>query len=245
MSGRTPKSPCGGAHCVEVRNTTGETSRKNREVSSKSTMTIPNVVKIDRYAQAVRKNFMTRSLASLVRLLRFQASASDLVPSALIANETLRNLVIMNTGAGLEADPCRLQANPSRHKRLLRLLECRLQVAALRLAFRVEHGACGAVLPLGPRLLLLTGGQRHVSRGFHDPVEVLLGDVEVHERLDRLVVLERIGTHVDEQRAREQILAGAYCLRGGLDAVDGEQLERVLVAHVVGVAEVAERVLVT
>src|ERR687895_1097356 len=86
-SGRTPKAPCGGAHCVEVRNSTGETSRKNREVSSKSTMTIPNVVKIERYAQAVRKTFTTRSLASLVRLLRFQASASDLVPSALIANE--------------------------------------------------------------------------------------------------------------------------------------------------------------
>src|SRR5215210_9553959 len=86
-SGRTPKSPCGGAHRVEVRNSTGETSRKNREVSSKSTTTSPNVVKIDRYAQAVSKTFMTRSLASLVRLLRFQASAPDLVPSALIANE--------------------------------------------------------------------------------------------------------------------------------------------------------------
>jgi hypothetical protein len=55
-------------------------------------MTIPNVVKIDRYAQAVRKTFMTRSLASLVRLLRFQASAPDLVPSALIANEIPPNL---------------------------------------------------------------------------------------------------------------------------------------------------------
>src|SRR5215212_11815130 len=87
MSGRTPKSPCGGAHRVEVRNSTGDTSRKNREVSSKSTITIPNVVKIDRYAQAVRKTFMMRSLASLVRLLRFQASAPDLVPSVLIAKE--------------------------------------------------------------------------------------------------------------------------------------------------------------
>src|SRR5215210_2307619 len=86
-SGKTPKSPCGGAHRVEVRNSSGETSRKNREVSSKSTMTIPNVVKTDRYAQAVRKTFMTRSLASLVRLLRFQESVPDLVPSALIANE--------------------------------------------------------------------------------------------------------------------------------------------------------------
>src|SRR5215208_7073153 len=86
-SGRTPKSPCGGAHFVEVKNSTGETSRKKREVSSKSTITIPNVVKIDRYAQAVRKTFMMRSLASLVRLLRFQASAPDLVPSVLIAKE--------------------------------------------------------------------------------------------------------------------------------------------------------------
>src|SRR5215213_334123 len=84
-SGRTPKSPCGGAHRVEVRNSTGETSRKNREVSSKSTMTIPNVVKIERYAQEVRKTLMMRSLASLARLLRFQASAPDLVPSALAA----------------------------------------------------------------------------------------------------------------------------------------------------------------
>src|SRR5215211_515705 len=86
-SGKTPKSPCGGAHFVEVRNSTGETSRKNRDVSSKSTITIPNVVKIERYAQAVRKTFMMRSLASLVRLLRFQASAPDLVTSVLIAKE--------------------------------------------------------------------------------------------------------------------------------------------------------------
>src|SRR5215211_8986961 len=84
-SGRTPKAPCGGAHSVEVKNSTGETSRKNRELSSKSTITIPNVVKIDRYAHAVRRTFMTRSLASLARLLRFHASAPDLVPSALAA----------------------------------------------------------------------------------------------------------------------------------------------------------------
>src|SRR5215216_5726256 len=91
-SGRTPKSPCGGAHFVEVRNSTGETSKKNREVSSKSTITIPNVVKIDRYAQAVRKTFMMRSLASLVRLLRFQASAPDPAPSALLIKENPPNL---------------------------------------------------------------------------------------------------------------------------------------------------------
>jgi hypothetical protein len=48
-------------------------------------MTIPKVVKIYRYAHAVRKTFMTRSLASLARLLRFHASAPDLVPSALAA----------------------------------------------------------------------------------------------------------------------------------------------------------------
>src|SRR5215208_6208246 len=91
-SGRTPKSPCGGAHFVEVKNSTGETSRKKREVSSKSTITIPNVVKIERYAQAVRKTFMMRSLASLVRLLRFQASAPDLAPSALMTKENPPNL---------------------------------------------------------------------------------------------------------------------------------------------------------
>src|SRR5215203_3810812 len=68
-----------------------ETSRKNREVSSKRTTTIPTVVKIERYAQAVRKNFMMRSLASLPRLLRFQVSEPDRVPSAPIAKENPPN----------------------------------------------------------------------------------------------------------------------------------------------------------
>src|SRR5215203_556002 len=85
--GRTPKLPCCGAHRVEVKNSTGETSRKNLKVSSKSTTTIPNVVKMDRYAQAVSRIFMTRSLTSLVRLLRFQASVPDRVPPASIATE--------------------------------------------------------------------------------------------------------------------------------------------------------------
>src|SRR3712207_3467046 len=82
-----PKSPRGGAHRVEVKNSTMETSRKNRTVSWKRTTTIPNVVKMERYAQAVRKTFIIRSRASLVRLLRFQASAPDLVPRASIATE--------------------------------------------------------------------------------------------------------------------------------------------------------------
>src|SRR3712207_5213944 len=75
-----PKSPPGGSHRVEVKNSTMETSRKNRRVSSKRTMTIPNVVKIDRYAQAASRNFITRSRTSLAPLLRFQTFAPDLVP---------------------------------------------------------------------------------------------------------------------------------------------------------------------
>src|SRR5215211_4063749 len=155
-SGKTPKSPCGGAHCVEVRNSTGETSRKNREVSSKSTITIPKVVKIERYAQAVSRNFMTRSLASLVRLLRSQASAPDLVPSALIANEN--------------PPPPRCQEYGDR---LMRPLESSLEVAALRLTFLGEHGAGDTVFVLCPRLLLEACRHRHVLRGIYEPVEVL------------------------------------------------------------------------
>src|SRR5215211_7796127 len=241
-SGRTPKSPCGGAHFVEVRNSPGETSRKNREASSKSTMTIPNVVKIDRYAQAVSKTFMTRSLASLVRLLRFQASAPDLVPSALIANENPPKTSDYEYRSRLEADPRMLQADPSRHKWLLRLLERRLQVAALRLAVLVEHGAGGAVLVLRPRRLLQAVRHRHVLRRLHQPVEVLRCEVEVHKGLDGLVVLHRVGTHVDEQRAGEQVLAAADGVLGGLDPVNGERPQRVQVVLVVRVPEVAERV---
>src|SRR5918994_1282192 len=86
-SGRTPKLPCCGDQRVEVRNSTGETSKKNLAVSSKRTTTIPTVVKIERYAQAVRKSFITLSLTSLVRLLCFQSSAPDLLPPASIATE--------------------------------------------------------------------------------------------------------------------------------------------------------------
>src|SRR5215212_3197128 len=100
-----PKASFCGAHRVEVTNSTGETSKKNREVSSKSTTTIPTVVKIDRYAQAVSKTFMTRSLASLARLLRFQASAPDLVSSAIVANENLRNPVVRKMGTGSQDGP--------------------------------------------------------------------------------------------------------------------------------------------
>src|SRR5918995_4122529 len=87
MSGRTPKLPCCGAQRVEVRNSTGETSKKNRTVSSKRTTTIPTVVKIDRYAQAVSRSFITRSRVSLVRLLRFQTFGPDLVLPASTATE--------------------------------------------------------------------------------------------------------------------------------------------------------------
>src|SRR5215216_3581001 len=243
-SGKTPKSPCGGAHCVEVRNSTGETSRKNREVSSKSTMTIPNVVKIDRYAQAVRKTFMTRSLVSLVRLLRFQASAPDLVPSALIANENPPKSRDYAYRRRPGSRPPYLQANPSRHKRLLRLLERRLEVAALRLAVLVEHGASGALLVLRPSLLLQAVRYRHILRRLHQPVEVLRRDVEIHKGLDGLVVLQRVGAHVDEQRAGEQVLAAADGVLGGLDAVNGERSQCVQVVLVVRVPEIAERVLV-
>src|SRR5215213_1183191 len=135
-----------------------------------------------------------------------------------------------------------LQANPSRHKRLLRLLERRLQVVALRLAVPVEHGAGGAVLVLRPRRLLQAVWHRHVLRGLYQPVEVLLRDVEIHEGLDGLVLLQRVGAHVDEQRAGEQILTGADGVLGGLDAVHGERPQRVQVVLVVRVTEVAERV---
>src|ERR687894_653971 len=87
MSGRTPNSPFGGAHFVEVRNSTSETWRKNLTVSSKRTMTIPTVVKIVRYAQILSSIFMTRSLTSLVRLLRFQSPTPDRVPPASIDTE--------------------------------------------------------------------------------------------------------------------------------------------------------------
>src|SRR5215213_8370986 len=246
MSGRTPKSPCGGAHRVEVRNSTGETSRKNREVSSNRTTTIPNVVKIDRYAQAVRKTFMTRSLVSLARLLRFHSSAPDLVPSALIANENPPKPRGQKIGDRLRCPgPQMLQADGSRHKRLLGLLERRLHVAALGLTVLGEHGASGAVLVLSPRCLLQAVWQRHVLRGLHQTVEVLLRDVEVHKVLDGLVVLQRVGAHVDEQRAGEQVLAAADGVFGGLDAVNGERPQRMQVILVVRVPEVAERVRVS
>src|SRR5918998_2435005 len=77
-----PKSPPGGSHRVEVRNSTMETSRKKRRVSSKRTTTIPKVVKMERYAQAVSRIFITRSLASLERLFRFQGSVVGRVPPA-------------------------------------------------------------------------------------------------------------------------------------------------------------------
>src|SRR5215210_3308359 len=241
-SGRTPKSPCGGAHRVEVRNSTGETSRKNREASSKSTITIPTVVKIDRYAQAVSKTFMTRSLASLVRLLRFQASAPGLVPSALIAKENPPKARNYEYRSRLGSGPSYVTSKPFQHKRLLRLLERRLQVAALRLTVFVEHGTGGAVLVLRPRHVLQAARYHHVLRRLHQPVEILLRDVEIYEGLDGLVVLQRVGAHVDEQRAGEQVLAGADGVLGGLDTVNGERPERVQIVLVVRVAEVAQRV---
>src|ERR671913_803919 len=77
-----PNESCCGAHRVEVRNSTGETSRKNRRVSSKSTRTIPKVVNMERYAQAASTTFINRSRASLARLLRFQTSVPDFLPPA-------------------------------------------------------------------------------------------------------------------------------------------------------------------
>src|SRR5215210_3794312 len=137
-----------------------------------------------------------------------------------------------------------LQADASRHKRLLGLLQGRLQVATPRLTILVEHGALGAVLVLRPRLLLQAARYHHVLRRLYQPVEILLRDVEIHEGLDGLVVLQRVGAHVDEQRAGEQVLAGADGVLRWLDAVHGERPERIQVVLVVGVAEVAERVLV-
>ena len=58
-----------------------------------------------------------------------------------------------------------LQADPSRYKQLLRLLERRLQIPALGISFLGKHGACGAVLILGARLLCQAAWQRHVLRG--------------------------------------------------------------------------------
>src|SRR5918993_563421 len=156
--------------------------------------------------------------------------------------KTLRSLVITNTGAGSEADPRMLQTMPSRHKRLLGLHERRLQVAALRLAVLVEDGAGGAVLVLRPSFLLEAVWHRHVLRRLHQPVEVLRCDVEVHKGLDGLVVLQRVGAHVDKERTGEQVLAAADGVLGGLDAVNSERPQGVQVVLVVRVAEVAERV---
>src|SRR5215203_5378419 len=137
-----------------------------------------------------------------------------------------------------------LQADASRHKRLLGLLQGRLQVATPRLTVLVEHGARGAILVLRPRLLLQAARYRHVLRRLYQPVEILLRDVEIHEGLDGLVVLQRVGAHIDEQRSGEQVLAGAYGVLGGPDTIHGERPERIQVVLVVRVAEVAERILV-
>src|SRR5215210_6396030 len=91
-----------------------ETSRKNLTVSSKRTTTIPTVVKIDRYAQAVSNNFITRSRASLVRLLRFQTSGPDLV---LPASTVTENPPIPRDQKSGGRPPCRLPYAPSRHVR--------------------------------------------------------------------------------------------------------------------------------
>src|ERR687898_2999381 len=168
-----PNESCCGAHRVEVRNSTGETSRKNRRVSSKSTRTIPKVVNMERYAQAASTTFINRSRASLARLLRFQTSVPDFLPPASTPTEYPPKRRDQKMGAGYRAGLHMLLADPSRHKRLLRLLERRLQVAALRLAFRVEHGAGGAVLELCIGLLLQAGGQGDVLRGLHELVEVI------------------------------------------------------------------------
>src|SRR5215218_2843140 len=154
--------------------------------------------------------------------------------------KTLRIFVVRKWEIGFEAGPPLPLADLSRHKRSLGLLERCLQVAALRLAILVEYGAGSSVLVLGPRLLLEAARYRHVLGGLHQPVEVLRCEVEVHEGLDGLVMLQRVGAHVYEQRAREQILAGANGIFGGLDAVDGESPERAQVVLVVRVAEVSQ-----
>src|SRR5215208_634745 len=156
--------------------------------------------------------------------------------------KTLRIFVVRRRETGFEAGPPLLLADPSRHKRSPGLLERRLQVAALRLAILVEYGAGSSVLVLGPRLLLEAARYRHVLGSLHQPVEVLRCEVEVHEGLDGLVMLQRVGAHTYEQRAREQVLAGADGVLCGRDAVNGERPERIQVILVVRVAEVAERV---
>src|SRR5215212_3791930 len=148
-------------------------------------------------------------------------------------------------GVSFTAEPHLLQADPFWYTRSLRLLERRLKIAALGLAVGVIHGAGGAVLVLRPRLLLEAARYRHILRRLHQPVEVLRCEVEVHKGLDGLVVLQRVGAHVDEQRAREQVLAGADGILSGLDAVDGERPEGVQVVLVVRVAEVAKCVRVS
>ena len=86
---------------------------------------MPTVVNMDSYAQAVRKTLTIRSLSSLVRLLRLQASEPDRVPSAPIATEKPSE-ASWPEKRGPASGPPMLQADPFRHKRSLSLLECRL-----------------------------------------------------------------------------------------------------------------------
>src|SRR5918993_6073961 len=65
-------------------------------------------------------------------------------------------------------------------------------------------GARGAILEPLARLLCSGVGERNVLGLLHELVEVF--QVEIHELLNRGVLLERLPAHVDEQRPRERVL---------------------------------------
>ena len=86
-------------------------------------------------------------------------------------------------------------------------------------------------------------GERHVLDLLAELVDAL--QVEVHELLDRRVLLEGLRAQVDEQRSRERVLARSGALHAGLDALDGESLELVPILLEVAEAEVSQGVRVT
>src|SRR3712207_8107675 len=59
---------------------------------------------------------------------------------------------------------------------------------------------------LFPYTTLFRSRHRHVLGRLYQPVEVLWGEIEIHEGLDGFIVLERVGAHVDEERSGEQVL---------------------------------------
>src|SRR5215216_2906422 len=90
-------------------------------------------------------------------------------------------------------------------------------------------GARGAVLKPLARLRVVVFGERHVLGLLHEVLEVALGQVELHEVLNRRVILEGLRVHVYEQGPRQRILTRVDAIRAGCDAVDRERLEALLV----------------